>query len=257
MPQHLDFDAIENFRDFGGYPTACGRGLVSGRLYRSGDHSRATEADMVRLRALEIGAIVDLRQRTERDRDPGRRWAGFDGEVIESDLVSDTPDWVEALKASPLTGAWWYESTLSHYRQHAFEPRHVAVFRRLMAHLAHGEGAVVIHCAAGKDRTGAACALVHHLAGVPREEMVADFLLTNDESRLERKMAQGAAFVERMTGRVPGDEAMRVAAQVYPGYLDAFFGSIEARHGTVDAYLEDVLGVDAALRERIQDRILG
>ena len=256
MTRHIDFEAIENFRDFGGYPTACGRVLISGRLFRSGDHSRATDADLRRMQALEVGAIADLRQPTERARDPSRRWAGFAGQVIESDLTSDMPDWVEALKASPLTPEWWYENTLSHYRQHAFEPRHVAVFRGLMAHLAHGEGAVVVHCAAGKDRTGAACALVHHLAGVPREAMVADFLLTNDESRLAGKMALGSAFVVRMTGRTPSDEAMRVAAQVYPGYLDAFFDSITARHGTVDAYLEAVLGVDAPLRQRIQDRLL-
>ena len=256
MHRHIDFEAIENFRDFGGYPTACGRGLVHGRLYRSGDHSRATEADLERLRALGVGAIVDLRQRSEREREPGRRWPGFAGEVIESDLVSDTPDWVETLKTAPLTAEWWYENTLSHYRQNAFEPHHVAVFRGLMRHLAHGEGAVVVHCAAGKDRTGIACALVHHLAGVSREEMVADFLLTNDETRLARKMAAGAAFVERVTGRTPSDEAMRVAAQVYPGYLDALFESIEARHGTVDAYLEAVLGVDAALRETIRARLL-
>ena len=209
------------------------------------------------MRALGVSAIVDLRQRTERDREPGRRWAGFAGEVIESDLTSDTPDWVQALKASPLTAEWWYEDTLSHYRQHAFEPRHVAVFRGLMRTLAEGEGAVVVHCAAGKDRTGAACALVHHLAGVPHDEMVADFLLTNDASRLQRKMAQGSAFVVRMTGRTPSDEAMRVAARVYPAYLDAFFGAITARHGTVEAYMAEVLGVDAALGERIRERLLG
>jgi protein tyrosine/serine phosphatase len=257
MSRHIDFDAIENFRDFGGYPTVCGRGLVAGRLYRSGDHSRATAADLERLRALGVGAIVDLRQRTEREREPGRRWPGFAGEVIESDLTSDTPDWVEALKTSPMTPDWFYENTLGHYRLHAFEPRLIAVFGGLMRTLAEGEGAVVVHCAAGKDRTGAACALVHHLAGVPREAMIADFLLTNDESRIERKMAAGADFVARVTGRRPGDEAMRVSAQVYPAYLDAFFTSITARHGTVEAYLEAVLGVDAGLRERIRERLPG
>jgi protein-tyrosine phosphatase len=256
MTRHIDFEAIENFRDFGGYPTVCGRRLVAGRLFRSGDHSRATDADLERLRALGVSAIVDLRQRTERERDPCRRWPGFVGEVIESDLMSDRPDWVEALKTSPMTADWFYQNTLSHYGDHAFEPRHVAVFRGLMRTLAEGEGAVVVHCAAGKDRTGAACALVHYVAGVPREHMVADFLLTNDESRIARKMEANAAFVQRITGRRPSDEAMRVSTQVFPAYLDAFFATIAARHGTVEAYLETVLGVDAALRERIRERLL-
>lgn len=257
MDRHIDFEAIENFRDFGGYDTACGRGLAAGRLYRSGHHFHATEADLERLKALGIGAIADLRQKRERLDEPSRRWEGFDARVFESDLTSSTPDWVEALKSSPLTAEYWYESTLSHYGLHAFEPRQVAVMRGLLGHLADGEGAVVVHCAAGKDRTGAACALLHHVAGVPREAMIADYLLTNDESRIRRKMESSANFVERITGRRPTDEAMRVAVSVYPEYLDAFFEAICAAHGSVDRYLADVMGVDATMRDRIGERILG
>ena len=257
MLRHIDFDAIENFRDFGGYETACGRGLVAGRLYRSGHHAFATEGDLARLKTLGVGAIADLRLASERAREPGRRWDGFDAEVIESDAVSGTPDWVEAMKASSLSADWWYQSTLAHYRLHAFEPRHVEVFRRLLRHIADGEGAVVVHCAAGKDRTGVACALVHHIAGVPHEAMIADYLLTNDESRIARKMAHTAAFVEAVAGRRPTDEAMRTAVSAFPEFLDAFFESVREAHGSVDAYLEAVLGVDAALRDRIRERILG
>jgi protein-tyrosine phosphatase len=257
MQRHIDFEAIENFRDFGGYETACGRGLVSGRLYRSGHHGLATEADLARLQALGIGAIADLRQPSERAREPGRRWHGFGAEVIDSDAMSDTPDWVEALKSSSLTADYWFESTLAHYRLHAFEPRHVEVFRRLFRRIADGDGAVVIHCAAGKDRTGVACALVHHVAGVPHETMIADYLLTNDEARIARKMVHTGAFVESIAGRRPTDEALRVAVSAFPEFLDAFFESVGEAHGSVDAYLEAVLGVDAPLRARIRERILG
>ena len=233
MDRHIDFDAIENFRDFGGYDTVCGRGLRRGRLFRSGHHAFASDADLARLKALGVAAVADLRQPTERDREPGRRWDGFDGEVIESSAPSLMPDWVEALKTSSLSAEWWYESTLAHYRMHAFEPRHVEVFRRLLRRIGEHDGAVVVHCAAGKDRTGVACALVHHVAGVPREAMIADYMLTN------------------------GDAAMRVAVSVYPAFLDAFFESVTDRCGSMDAYLKEVLGVDAALRQRIHDRILG
>lgn len=257
MERHVDLEGVENFRDFGGYDTACGRGLRRGRLYRSGHHAFATDADLARMKALGIGAVADLRQPTERVREPGRRWDGFEGEVIESSAPTATPDWVEALKTASLTADWWYESTLSHYRLHAFEPRHIEVFRRLLRRIAEHEGAVVVHCAAGKDRTGAACALVHHVAGVPREAMIADYLLTNDEARIARRMRQTAEFVESICGRRPTDEASRVAVSVYPAFLDAFFASIVERCGSVDAYLEGVLGVDQALTARIHERILG
>jgi protein-tyrosine phosphatase len=257
MQRHIDFEAIENFRDFGGYETVCGRRVVAGRLYRSGHHGLATEADLARLEALDIGAIADLRLPSERAREPGRRWAGFGADVIESDAASIASDWVEALHTAPLTADWWFESTLANYRLHAFEPRHIEVFRRLLRHIADGEGAVVVHCAAGKDRTGVACALVHHIAGVPNETMIADYLLTNDEARIARKMAHTGAFVENVTGRRPTDEALRVAVSAFPKFLGTFFESIREAHGSIDAYLETVLGVDERLRGRIRERILG
>jgi protein-tyrosine phosphatase len=256
MSRHIDFEGIENFRDFGGYDTECGRRVRAGRLYRSGHHHLATAADLARLGSLGVVAIADLRQPSERTREPSRRWEGFAAEVIDADLPSTMPDWVEALHTAALDGDWWYQSTLSHYRLHAFEPRHVAVFRRLFHVIADGQGAVVVHCAAGKDRTGVACALVHHVAGTPRETMIADYLLTNDEDRMARKMVHTGDFVEKVTGRRPTEEALRVAVQAYPAYLDAFFDSIRERCGSVDGYLQDVLGIDAAFRERIRAQLL-
>lgn len=257
MQRHVDFEGIENFRDFGGYDTACGRGLKTGRLYRSGHLGLATGADLARMEALGIAAIADLRQPSERLLEPRRRWDSFAGEIIESDAPSLTPDWVEALKTASLEAEFWYDGTLEHYRQHAFEPRHIEVFRRLLRRLAEDDGAVVVHCAAGKDRTGVACALIHHVAGVPREAMIADYLLTNDESRMARRIAQSAEFVERITGRRPTDHALRVAVSVYPAFLEAFFESVDARCGSMDAYVADVLGVDPDMKAAIHERILG
>lgn len=255
MDRHIDFEAIENFRDFGGYGTACGRGLKRGRLYRSGHHAAATPTDLERMRELGVAAIVDLRNPSERALEPGRRFEGFAGRVIDND-IAPTADWVEMLKVSDMSAEWWRASTHAHYAEHAFAPRHVDLFRRMLWAVAERGGALVVHCAAGKDRTGVACALVHYLAGVHYDDIVADFLLTNDETRIARKIVSSGDFCERVTGRRPTDEALRVAAQVFPDYLDTAFASIRERFGTIDAYFADVLGVDAALRARIHDEIL-
>jgi len=255
MTRHIDFEAIENFRDFGGYGTVCGRGLVSGRLYRSGHHAHATDADLAKLRALGLAAIVDLRQASEREREPSRRWDGFGALVVENDILS-SQDWVTELQASPLTAESLVADTLRHYRMNVFEPRLVDLFGRFLRAVGEADGAVVVHCAAGKDRTGLACAFLHHIAGVHHDDMIADYLLTNDESRLDRKVAQAGGFVERLVGRRPSDEALRAWVQVYPEFLDAAFDEIRSRCGSMDRYLEEVLGVDAALRERIHTRLL-
>lgn len=256
MTRHIDFEAIENFRDFGGYATGCGRGLVSGRLYRSGHHAHATDADLAKLQALGVAAIVDLRQASEREREPSRRWAGFGAAVVENDILS-SQDWLKELEVSPLTAESLVADTLRHYRLNVFEPRLIDLFGRFLRSVGEAQGPVVVHCAAGKDRTGLACAFLHHIAGVHHDDMIADYLLTNDETRIERKMAQAGAFVERLVGRRPSDAALRAWVQVYPEFLDAAFDEIRLRCGSMDRYLEDVLGVDPELRERLKARVLG
>jgi len=255
MDRHIDFDAIENFRDFGGYPASGGRRVAAGRLYRSGHHGLATDADLARLQGLGLAAIVDLRQTNERQREPSRRWPGFGALVIENDIAS-MRDWLTELADSPLTADALVADTLRHYRQNVFEPRLIDLFRRFLQAVGAAQGAVVVHCAAGKDRTGLACAFLHQIAGVHHDDMIADYLMTNDESRLERKVAQAGDSVERLLGRRPSDAALRAWVQVYPEFLDAAFAEIRDRCGSVDRYLEDVLGVDATLRERIQDQVV-
>jgi len=257
MTRHIDFDEIQNFRDFGGYATASGRPLRSGRLYRSANHSRATDLDLARLRELGIAVVVDLRQPREREREPSRRWEGFAAAVIENHESEQHPDWESAARAAPeLTAEWFFQDALAFYGRTPFEPRYVDLFSRYFRTLAETDGAVVVHCAAGKDRTGMICALTHHLAGVGRDDLVADYLLTNDESRLARKIEVVTPWFEKAFGRRPSDDALRVLVSVQPEYLANAFAVMEARHGSIDGYLEAVLGVDAAMRERIHERLL-
>jgi protein-tyrosine phosphatase len=258
MTRHIDLDGIENFRDFGGYATRCGRGLKPGLLYRSANHAKASEAALRALRDRGVRMIVDLRRPVERVREPSRRWPGFDGEVIESDIEGDYIDWADALKAAEEVGARWFvEDSLTFYGGAPFEPRHVELFSRYFQALADTDGAVLIHCAAGKDRTGMLCAFTHHIAGVHRDDTLADYLLTNDEARTERRMATFGPWLQEITGRSVSDEALRTALTVHPQYLEHALAQIDEAHGSLDGYLETVLGVDAPLRARIEARILG
>src|SRR5258705_10060422 len=95
MTRHIDFEGIENFRDFGGYDTAHGRPLKRGLLYRSANHAYATEADLKRMRDLGVAAIIDLRRPDERTREPSKRWTDFQAAIVENDIRSEHPDWAE------------------------------------------------------------------------------------------------------------------------------------------------------------------
>ncbi|HEX5379939.1 MAG TPA: tyrosine-protein phosphatase [Phenylobacterium sp.] len=258
MTRHIAFEGIDNFRDFGGYDTACGRGLKRGRLFRSANHSYATEADLQALRDLGVKVIVDLRRPMEREREPSRRWSDFDGHVVENDHEVAHSDWTVLLKqADELDGRYFFEDSLGFYRAAPYEDRHIDLFSRYFQALAQAEGGVLVHCAAGKDRTGMICALTHHLAGVHRDDTVADFLATNHPEKIVKRVEFLGPWIHDLTGRVVHEDALKVAVSVNEAYLDAAFETIVATSGSVDAYLEQVLGVDSDLRARIEERILG
>ena len=256
MTRHLDFDAIQNFRDFGGYAAADGRRRRTGRFFRSASHHRASDADLARMRDLGIAVIVDLRQPAEREREPSRRWTGFAARVVENGEAETHVDFHGQLKDSDLSPGWFHAHSTEFYARAPYEPRHVDLFRRYFQALAETDGALLVHCAAGKDRTGLICAFTHHLAGVHRDDIVEDYLLTNDEAQMASRVVFIGQWMERTTGRRASEEALRVAVSVHPSYLETAFAAIEARQGSIEAYLEQTLGVDAGLRERLHARLL-
>jgi protein tyrosine/serine phosphatase len=253
----LTLDGVENFRDYGGYPAAFGRRVRAGRLYRSAHHGGASDADLERIDALGLHVLVDLRRPGERERNPNRLGPRFSGRVIDND-EGDKP--LDEFHSHMLTSDHSVESMRDfmrkYYRHAPFEPRHIDLYHRYFAALSEADGPVLIHCAAGKDRTGLLAALTHRLLGVCEDDMVADYLLTNDHARFERRAPLFAAWVQDLTGRTPSREAMFAGMGVEAEYLHLAFDAIEARYGSVDGYLELALGVDAALKSRIEEQLL-
>ena len=250
------FDAVENFRDYGDYATAAGRRVRGGVLFRSGHHARASEADVARLEALGVATVVDLRRASERRAQPSKRPAGFSGQVIEWEQVDDgEAPHITFLKTAPLTEDGGRAFMTQTYRRLPFEEAHLDLFRRYFHALGDSEGPVLIHCAAGKDRTGLLAALTHHLLGVEHDEMMEDYLLTNHAVDLEGRAPAVAKQLETWTGRPASHAAVVAFLGVEPGYLDAAIKSMVEAHGSIDSYLEQALGVDTALRDRIGERL--
>src|SRR5207248_694977 len=134
-----------------------------------------------------------------------------------------------------------------YYRKAPFDERHVDLFSRYFAALAELDGPMLIHCAAGKDRTGLLAALTHHVAGVHPDDIAADYLLTNDPARMAQRLPMVMQYIEEISGRTPDAAAVLTVMGVEATYLEAAFGEIEARFGGPDAYLERVLGVTPAV----------
>ncbi|MDE2355743.1 MAG: tyrosine-protein phosphatase [Alphaproteobacteria bacterium] len=247
-------EGVDNFRDYGGYAVADGRRVRRGVLLRSANHHGATDADLEALAGLDLALVVDLRRRVERERAPSRRPEGFAAAVISSD--EDRPDsWLEHVQTSDLSPGSFHDFLVGYYRDAVFEPCHHDLFARYFASLEEIKGPVLIHCAAGKDRTGILAALTHRLLGVAEDDLMQDYLATNQAARIEMRTPLMAAYIRDLTGRTPTDAALRVCLGVHADYLEAAFAAIEARM-SLEAYFAEVLGVGPQRCEAIAARLL-
>ena len=253
-----EFEGVVNFRDFGGMPAADGRRVRRGRLFRSGHLAAASEGDLEKLAALELALLVDLRRPAERLRDVARRPGGFNARVLEHQgpLENAVAPHLTFMTEPDATTQRVSEQMQIGYRGYPFDPHYVAVYRDYFAGLAELDGPVLVHCHAGKDRTGVLCALTLHLLGVGRDDIYADYLETNRHNRADLRLAEMAEQFEANYGRKVSEDFLRYIMAVEPAYLDAAFTAIAAEFGDADAYLEDALGVDAAVKAAIRGRLL-
>ncbi len=255
-PRIHAFDALDNFRDYGGYHTSAGRTLREGLLFRAAHQASVSEADLERLAVFDIGTVVDLRRPVERRRQPSKRAANFRGAVLESDLddAGEAPH-ITFLKTADLTPDSGRRFMSDTYRQLPFAPAHLDLFARYFQALAETDRPVLIHCAAGKDRTGMLAALTHHLLGVHPDDVMEDYLLTNTAVDLAGRAPAIAEQLKAFTGRTASHDAVVAFMGVEPAYLEAATSAMTERYGGVDGYLEQALGVDANLRDRIAERL--
>ena len=122
--------------------------------------------------------------------------------------------------------------------------------------IAAGDGPVLIHCAAGKDRTGILAALTHHVLGVHHDDLMEDYLLTNVAARIEARTPMAAEMMRETFGREPSMAAVRAFLGVDAAYLEKAFVAIKAQYGDLDVYLEGPIGLDAAMRDRVRHHLL-
>lgn len=249
----LALEGVHNFRDYGGYAVAGGGRLKRGVLWRSGQHHGATDTDLERIAALGLAAVFDLRSNHERASHPCRRPAGFAARIHHAPDPSQhaAPHVAAARATRQRTAQNTREGLVRNYARIAFRPELQGMTTRLIASVAAGEGATLVNCMAGKDRTGIAVAMVQLAAGAHRDDVLADYLLTNTAGNVEARIAAGAETIRAITGQID-DASLRVLMGVEAEYLETAFAAMEAEYGSLDAYLERALGADAAMRDKLR-----
>jgi protein-tyrosine phosphatase len=252
----VDFERVLNFRDFGGWEATDGGKIARGKLWRSAAFNDATEADMARLDAMSVRFVVDLRRPEERKHEPNK-WPGESCRVIFNDEGAEgiaLPPHLVALLQSDLSPQSTRGYMMSLYREIPFDPRLIRLYRDWFAELGEG-GAGVIHCAAGKDRTGIGCALTLLALGVDEETVFADYEFTNAAVDLETRMPKIQARMEERLARKLDPAALKPMLGVEIDYLRNALDAIVERHGSALSYIEFVLGVGPAQREDLRAKL--
>jgi len=256
MPPGPRLASVVNLRDVGGHRTRDGSRVRRGQLFRSGALDQLEPGDSATLTGLGLRTVYDLRSQTERTRLPdrlpdGARCVGLDvlagsGETGPAQLFAllDDPRGADALLGHG-RGRRLFEQQ---YRDFVALPSARAAFGRLFRALADpNRRPALVHCATGKDRTGWAVAALLLLIGVPRDVVRADYLA----SRAALRAFEGPAM-DAFRRRGGDPELLRPIMAVRTAYLATALAEMEARFGTVEAYFEAGLDVDAATQRELR-----
>lgn len=234
---------LSNLRDAGGYRTAAGDWVRMGAIYRSNALAGLTRADRQALDRLGIRTVIDLRHVQERTVAPDVLPGGA-GYVV-ADVFADASD-PQVDVGSLIASGREYDAIVQLNRAMVSSAAARQAYARLFHTLAaDGDGAVLFHCTAGKDRTGWGAAVLLTLLGVPRETVYADYLLSNRYREHEIEAGahgQGTAFVP--------------LERVDAAYLDAAFDEVTRVFGTFDNYLKQGLGLDDRVISDLKTKFL-
>lgn len=243
-----------NLRDFGGYPTIDGGAVRRGRLFRSGALAGLSATAQQTFGNLRIGLLCDLRREDEKQAQP----TPFPQDAPRRLEIPISPGsaeaMFEALSKGMLSASQCVEFMVSINRELARD--HVGDYARMFDGLLELEDqAFLVHCSAGKDRTGFACALILHALGVARETVLEDYLLTNRYLDIE-----GEIIARLLSHFGPGEpldpEFVGALAGVRPEYLRAAYQAIENEFEGVEQYLEHAIGLDASARGLLRSRLV-
>ncbi len=256
MKRHIPFTGTPNFRDLGGYRSRNGKQVRWNCFYRSGQLSRLSSDDLDQFAALGVRVVCDFRRLEEVERDPSLLPEGMQLELLQ---LSIDPGSIAAVfqnyDASQSVDIDMAQFMCTINRAFALQ-HHGPYSRMLEAMLQLHEGALLFHCAAGKDRTGFAAALILMILDVPRELIMRDYMLTHDYFLPDRELQRLTSNNASSTLATLNPASIRPLLEVRPEYLQAAFDAIDEHYASTEDYLEAVFALTDSKRQALQQRFL-
>ena len=254
MDRFIPFKGIINSRDLGGLKNNEGRTVRKGLLLRTANLSQATDSDLARLSdEYRLSMVIDLRTKSEQKSKPDR--------LPEKVIYLPLPVFDEAAagitheeeRPSPFTlpdMAWLYRVMVTEKScRSALHTALTAIFTHDYDH-----GAVLWHCAGGKDRCGIVSSLVLAALGVDRRDIMEDYAINPEEFIAEADAIYRSAL---RSGRPePEASAARDVFLALPRYMESAFQAIDEHYAGSDAFLTDGLKIPEAVIAEFRSRML-
>lgn len=249
----LGMQGTPNFRDFGGYPTTGGHSVKWGFLFRSGQLSNLSDQDVALLATLKLDLVCDFRRLEEQEADPSR-------------LPMNKPPRIASLPITPGSNAQFFDQaggqlgdgqTMFDFMvdiNRDFAVAQTETYARMFREiLAIEDARFLVHCAAGKDRTGFAAAIILLALGVSQEVVMRDYMLTQ---RFFSPHQEIDRLRQKYQMQQLDTESILPMLEVHEDYLSRALMAIAQDYPSVEIYLKEALGVGSTEVAELRARYL-
>lgn len=249
----LDLKSVANLRDIGGYKTADGQTVRWQRIYRGASLAFLSPEDGQKLMALGIKWVCDFRSEEEAAADPDILPDSAIGYLPLPALSNVDTRW-QRLRILLLERNHLGDTLVDLYTRIMID-NNAALFGKLFEHVADEKNLpLLVHCSAGKDRTGIAMALLLRYLGVPESTVVADYTLSNLYYDYFRKIA--TPMLQRLAALGIRADEMQPLLVANPNTLQTMLAYVDAKYGSIEKYLREKVGLSDAVLAQVRANLL-